>query len=240
MEQARFCLAHPPAPSAQRRAARARLAAAALALASVAVASSAAAQTPPERAALPSSAPSAPPLPPAAPPVAGLPPGATWEETMAAYEATMTALQRQARSAKARGAEEERRRIELEIEATERGFRDFEERTTERNSDAMMVSGLALAGLGGVALLAGMVLVVAHRDDVGAQRRESQTVVLATAIGGVAGVAVGVPLYVIGKKRVRKDLEPSAPVAARLLVGPGAVAASPGTGPLAVGLRVAF
>ncbi|XXT15390.1 hypothetical protein WME94_34585 [Sorangium sp. So ce429] len=237
MDQGHFCLAHPRAPSAHRRTARARLVAGALALAAVAVASSAAAQTPPERAAPPSSA--APP-PPAAPPVAGLPPGATWEETMAAYEATITALQRQARSAGARGSEEERRRIELEIEATERGFRDFEERTTERNSDVMMVSGLALTGLGGVALLGGMVLVVARRDDVGAQRRESQTLVLATAIGGVAGVAVGVPLYVIGKKRVRKDLEPSAPVAARLLVGPGAVAASPGAGPLAVGLRVAF
>ncbi|WP_437518722.1 hypothetical protein [Sorangium sp. So ce1099] len=237
MEQARSHLAPPRAPSAHRRAAGSRLVAGALALAAVAVASSAAAQTPPERAAPPSSA---PPPPPAAPPVAGLPPGATWEETVAAYEATITALQRQARSAAARGSEEERRRIELEIEATERGFRDFEERTTERNSDAMMVSGLALAGLGGVALLGGMVLVVAHRDDVGAQRRESQTLVLATAIGGVAGVAVGVPLYVIGKKRVRRDLEPSAPVAARLLVGPGAVAASPGTGPLAVGLRVAF
>ncbi|XXY51617.1 hypothetical protein WME91_10785 [Sorangium sp. So ce269] len=237
MEQARSHVTSPRAPSAHRRAAGARLVAGALALAAVAVASSAAAQTPPERAAPPSSA---PPQPPAAPPVAGLPPGATWEETVAAYEATITALQRQARSAGARGSEEERRRIELEIEATERGFRDFEERTTERNSDVMMVSGLALAGLGGVALLGGMVLVVAHRDDVGAQRRESQTLVLASAIGGVAGVAVGVPLYVIGKKRVRRDLEPSAPVAARLLVGPGAVAASPGAGPLAVGLRVAF
>ncbi|XYH93500.1 hypothetical protein ACMHYB_37370 [Sorangium sp. So ce1128] len=237
MEQVRSCLAHPCAPSAHRRTARARLAAGALALAAAAVASSAAAQTPPERAAPPSSA---PPPPPAAPPVAGLPPGATWEETVAAYQATIAALERQARSADARGAEEERRRIELEIEATERGFRDFEERTTERNSDAMMVSGLALAGLGGVALLGGMVLVVASYDDVGARRRESQTLVLATAIGGVAGIAVGVPLYVVGKKRVRKDLEPSAPVAARLLVGPGAVAASPGTGPLAVGLRVAF
>ncbi|MGK3961154.1 hypothetical protein WMF38_49885 [Sorangium sp. So ce118] len=237
MEEVRSCSAHARAPSARRRAARARLAAGALALAAVAVASSAAAQTPPERAAPPSSA---PPPPPAAPPVAGLPPGATWEETVAAYEATITALQRQARSAGARGAEEERRRIELELEATERGFRDFEERTTERNSDVMMVSGLALAGLGGVALLGGMVLVVAHRDDVGAQRRESQTLVLASAIGGVAGVAVGVPLYVIGKKRVRIDIDPSAPVAARLLVGPGAVAASPGAGPLAVGLRVAF
>ncbi|WP_438003658.1 hypothetical protein WME89_32985 [Sorangium sp. So ce321] len=235
MEQVRSLRMRPTAPSAHRRAAGSRLVAGALALAAVAVASSAAAQTPPERAAPPASAP-----PPAAPPVAGLPQGATWEETMAAYEATITALQRQARSAEARGSEEERRRVELEIEATERGFRDFEERTTERNSDVMMVSGLALAGLGGVALLGGMVLVVAHRDDDGAQRRESQTLVLATAIGGVAGVAVGVPLYVIGKKRVRKDLEPSAPVAARLLVGPGAVAASPGTGPLAVGLRVAF
>ncbi|MGK3987528.1 hypothetical protein WME99_31095 [Sorangium sp. So ce136] len=240
MEQVRSLLAHPPAPSAHRRAARARLVAGALALAAAAVASSAAAQTPPERAAPPSPAPPSSSAPPAAPPVAGLPPGATWEETVAAYQATITALQRQARSADARGAEEERRRVELEIEATERGFRDFEERTTERNSDVMMISGLALAGLGGVALLGGMVLVVAHRDDVGAQRRESQTLVLATAIGGVAGVAVGVPLYVIGKKRVRKDLEPSAPVAARLLVGPGAIAASPGAGPLAVGLRVAF
>ncbi|WP_437730384.1 hypothetical protein [Sorangium sp. So ce1335] len=221
----------------------------ALAFAAAASASTAAAEAPAEGAAslstapppaLPTAPPPPAPPPPGLPGLPGVPPGATWDETVAAYEARIASLERQARSAATRGAEEELRRIELDLEATRRGYRDFEERTTERNSPFMMVSGLVLSGLGGVAVLTGLVLVVANHDDTGEDARDRYTVALATAAGGVAGIGVGLPLYVIGKKRVRKDLESSAPVAARLLVGPGAVAASPGAGPLSVGLRVAF
>ncbi|WP_438022422.1 hypothetical protein [Sorangium sp. So ce233] len=237
MEQVRSRRAPPRAPSAPRRAARRRLVAWALAFAAAAPASTAIAQTPTEGAARVSTAPPPPPAPPGLP---GLPPGATWDETVAAYEARIAALERQARSAATRGSEDELRRIDLDLQATRRAYRDFEERTTERNSPFMMVSGIVLSGLGGVALISGLVLVVANHDDTGADARDRYTAALVTAAGGVAGLGVGLPLYVIGKKRVRRDLEPSAPVAARLLVGPGAVAASPGAGPLSLGLRLAF
>lgn len=239
MEQvrSRLALAAPRAPSAPLRAARRRLAAWALAFAAVAAASTALGQTPTEGAARASTAPPPPPAPPGLP---GLPPGATWDETVAAYEARITSLERQARSAATRGSEGELRQIELDLQATRRAYRDFEERATERNSPLMMVSGLVLSGLGGAAVITGLVLVVANHDDTGADARDRYTVALATAAGGAVGLGVGLPLYVIGKKRVRKDLESSAPLAARLLVGPGAVAASPGAGPLSVGLRVAF
>ncbi|WP_437774755.1 hypothetical protein [Sorangium sp. So ce1097] len=244
MAQVRSRLAAPRALSAPLRAARRRLAAWALALAAAAAAPSAAAQTPAEGAPPPAPPPPAPP-PPAPPPPApqglpGLPPGATWDETVAAHEARIASLERQARSAATRGSEEALRRIELDLQAARRAYRDFEERTTERNSPFMMVSGLVLSGLGGAAVITGLVLVVANHDDTGADARDRYTVALATAAGGAVGLGVGLPLYVIGKKRVRKDIESSAPVAARLLVGPGAVAASPGAGPLSVGLRVAF
>ncbi|WP_437874622.1 hypothetical protein [Sorangium sp. So ce513] len=247
MEQVRSRLAAPRAPTAPLLAARRRLAAWALALAAAAAAPTAAAQTPTEGAAHPSTAPPPPasPPPPAPPPSAspglpGIPPGATWDETVAAYEAHIASLERQARSAAMRGSEEAVRRIELDLQAARRAYRDFEERTTEPNSPFMMVSGLVLSGLGGVAVITGLVLVVAKHDDTGADARDRYTVALATAAGGAVGLGVGLPLYVIGKKRVRKDIESSAPLAARLLVGPGAVAAAPGAGPLSVGLRVAF
>ncbi|WP_437630184.1 hypothetical protein [Sorangium sp. So ce854] len=237
MEQVRPRLAPPRAPSAPRRAARRRLVAWALAFAAVATTKAAFAQTPAEGAPPPPPAAPAPPPPPGLP---GLPPGATWDETVAAYEARITSLERQARSAATRGSEDELRQIELDLQATRRAYRDFEELTTERNSPFMMVSGLVLSGLGGAAVITGLVLVVANHDDTGADARDRYTVALATAAGGAVGLGVGLPLYVIGKKRVRRDIESSAPLAARLLVGPGAVAASPGAGPLSVGLRVAF
>ncbi|AUX34510.1 MULTISPECIES: hypothetical protein [Sorangium] len=197
---------------------------------------------PPAPPAAPASTPA--PAPAVAPAVAGVPPGATWEETAAAHEARIAALEGQARRVHEIGSADERRaeqrRIELELAAARAAFRDFEERTTEWNSPVMVISGLVLTTLGGAAILSGAVLVFASHDDSSAARAEASEVAIATALGGVAGVAVGLPLYVFGKRRVRRDDAPSAPAVARLLVGPGAVAASPGAGPLSAGLRVAF
>ncbi|WP_437643942.1 hypothetical protein [Sorangium sp. So ce362] len=236
----------PRVSSAHRRgrAARCRLVAWALALAAAAPAPPAAAEPPAGGAAGASTPPPAAPASPVAPAVAGLRPGATWEETAAVHEARIAALESQARRVHEIGSEDERRaaqrRIELELAAARRDFDDFEERTTEWNSPVMMVSGLVLASLGGAAILGGAVLVFASYDDSSAGRSEASKLAIATAAGGVAGAAIGLPLYVIGKKRVRRDAASSAPVVARLLVGPGAVAASPGAGPLSAGLRVAF
>ncbi|WP_437850097.1 hypothetical protein [Sorangium sp. So ce363] len=222
---------------------RRRLVAWALALAGAVLASSAAAQTPP-----PQLAPSAPPAAPAvaAPAVEELPPQAMWEATVAAYEARIEALKYEADAIHdfvdsedmrdARG-----RQIELEIEATKRELRNFMERTTERNSTVMMVSGIVLASLGAAALVTGAVLITANHDEAVTKHRDGYTVAVATAAGGVAAVGAGLPLYVIGKKRVlRKGLDMRGLAAARLLVGPGAVVASPGAVPLGLGLRIAF
>ncbi|WP_437274868.1 hypothetical protein WME90_26855 [Sorangium sp. So ce375] len=242
-------VAHPPAPPARvssAAAVRRRLVAWALALAGAVLASSAAAQAPAEgadRAPPPQLAPSAPP---AAPAVEGLPPEAMWEATVAAYEARIAALKYEADavhdfvdSEDVRDAQG--RQIELEIEATKRALRDFVERTTERNSTVMMVSGIVVASLGAAALVTGAMLITVNHDEDATKHRDTYTAALATAAGGVAAVGVGLPLYVIGKKRVlRKGLDPRGPAAARLLVGPGAVAAPSGVVPLGVGLRVAF
>ncbi|WP_437566555.1 hypothetical protein [Sorangium sp. So ce542] len=250
MKQAHLRIACPRAAAARRR-----VVAWALGLAAAAPAFSAAAEPPaPPAAAAPSVAaePPAPPAaaastpapaPPVAPAVAGVPPGATWEATAAAHEARIAALESQARRVHELGSADERRaeqrRIELELAEARAAFRDFEERTTEWNSPVMVVSGLVLTTLGGAAILSGAALVLASHDNSTAARTEASRVAIATALGGVAGIAVGLPLYVFGKRRVRRDDAPSAPVA-RLLVGPGAVAASPGAGPLSAGLRVAF
>ncbi|WP_437806881.1 hypothetical protein [Sorangium sp. So ce1078] len=215
-----------------------------MAFAAAAPAPCAAAETLAQGAARASTPPPAEPPALVAPAVAGVPPGATWEETAAAHEARIAALESQARRVHELGSEDERRaarrRIELELEAAREAFRDFEERTTEWNSPVMMISGLVLASLGGAAILGGAVLVFASHDDSSAGRSEASKLAIATAAGGVAGVAVGLPLYVVGKRPVRRDAAASPPVVARLLVGPGAVAASPAAGPLSAGLRVAF
>ncbi|WP_437323131.1 hypothetical protein [Sorangium sp. So ce381] len=225
---------------------RRRLVAWALALAGAVLASSAAAQAPAEgadRTPPPQLAPSAPP---AAPAVEGLPPQAMWEATVAAYEARIKALKYEADAVHDFVEDEgmrdaHGRQIELEIEATKRELRDFVERTTERNSTVMMVSGIVLASLGAAALVTGAVLITANHDESATKHRDTYTVALATAAGGVAAVGVGLPLYVIGKKRVlRKGLDTRGPAAARLLVGPGAVGPSPGAVPLGVGLRLTF
>ncbi|WP_437766287.1 hypothetical protein WMF27_25385 [Sorangium sp. So ce281] len=225
---------------------RRRLAAWALALAGAVLASSAAAQTSPEGPERTPPPQLAPPAPPAAPAVEELPPQAVWEATVAAYEARIAALKYEADAihdfVEAEDVRDARgRQIELEIEATKRELRGFVERTTERNSPVMMVSGIVLAGLGAAALVTGAVLITANHDEAVTKQRDGYTVAVATAVGGVAAVGVGLPLYVIGKRRVlRKGLELRGLAAARLLVGPAAVAASPGAVPLGVGLRVAF
>ncbi|WP_437521165.1 hypothetical protein WME79_28535 [Sorangium sp. So ce726] len=232
--------------STSAAAVRRRLVAWALALAGAVLASSAAAQTPAEGAAHTPPPPFAPPAPPAAPAVERLPPEAMWEATVAAYEARIEALKYEADSIHDFVDSEDMRdahgrQIELEIEATKRELRDFVERTTERKSTVMMVSGIVLASLGAAALVTGAVLIPANHDEAATKHRDTYTAALATAAGGVVAVGVGLPLYVIGKKRVlRKGLDPRGPAAARLLVGPGAVAASPGAIPLGVGLRIAF
>ncbi|WP_437541695.1 hypothetical protein WME97_27735 [Sorangium sp. So ce367] len=229
---------------------RRRLVAWALALAGAVLASSAAAQAPAEgaeRTPPPQLAPSAPPAaPPAAPAAEELPPQAMWEATVAAYEARIKALKYEADTIHDFVEDEDMRdahgrQIELEIEATKRELRNFMERTTERNSTVMMVSGIVLASLGAAALVTGAVLITANHDEAAAKHRDTYTVAVATAVGGAAAVGVGLPLYVIGKKRVlRRGLDMRGLAAARLLVGPGAVAASPGAVPLGVGLRIAF
>ncbi|XXX72801.1 hypothetical protein WMF30_34650 [Sorangium sp. So ce134] len=245
-ERAHLRFAHPRAASARRRRREAprRLVAWALAVAAAASAPSAAAEGPAGGAASVSTPPPAATAPPAAPAVPGVPPGATWEATAAAHEARIAALEGQARRVHELGSEDERRaaqrRIELELAAAREAFRDFEEGTTEWNSPVMTISGLVLATLGGAAILSGAVLVFASHDDSSAARSETSKVAIATAIGGVVGVAVGLPLYAVGRRRVRREAASGAPAAARLLVGPGAVAASPGAGPLSAGLRVAF
>ncbi|WP_437669374.1 hypothetical protein [Sorangium sp. So ce131] len=236
--------APPPPRPARRPRARGWLAAWGLAFGAVALASTAAAQTAGEPAA-PLPSPAAPAAPYAAP---GLPPGATWEEALAAYEARIAGIERQLRLLDQAGSDEERngarrRRLELDLEATEEELGEFMERTTERRSAVLMFSGLGVAILGGVALVSGVVLIAATHDrPVGAdERRDGYDEAVATALVGGAAVAVGLPLYVIGKQRVRKGPESGEPAAAaRLLVGPGAVAAPGGAGALGVGLRVAF
>jgi hypothetical protein len=223
-------------PTLCRRATRCRLAAWALAFAAVAPASSAVAQTPA------GPHPPPPPAPHVEPAAAGLPPSASWEQTVAAYEARIAELERQIRLVEKLGSSEEYRikrpRLELDLLAAQDALDDFKERTTERNSSVMMFSGLAVAILGGVAVLSGAVLGMTERAQ---DRRHGYDTAVATALGGVGALAVGLPLYAIGKKKVRKDVQPSEPVVvvARAVVGPGA-AVSTGAGTLGVGLRCAF
>jgi drug/metabolite transporter (DMT)-like permease len=115
---------------------------------------------------------------------------------------------------------------------------------SERRSPGMMIAGIALAGLGGVGLAGGAILVL-NSDVVidcspgfACQNHDSQRATgYALMLVGAAGIAVGIPLIVIGAKRVPVGMaipgDPGAPppppqrpplppaVEAKLGFGPG-------------------
>ena len=104
----------------------------------------------------------------------------------------------------------------------------------ERYSTGMMVSGIVLAGAGAFALLiGGAIFSAADRgqvvcDEFGCRNEsndDQKTTGIALMIAGGAGIAIGVPLLIVGARKVPVESapaqsEPSAALRASLHVGP--------------------
>jgi hypothetical protein len=81
----------------------------------------------------------------------------------------------------------------------------------ERNSRAQMALGIVLTSVGPVVMLGGMVAAVSSRDDGPG---------IAAAVLGGLGLLVGIPLIVIGAKKVPVDAVARAIPAPELNIGP--------------------
>ncbi len=126
----------------------------------------------------------------------------------------------------------------------------------ERRSSGMMIAGIVLAGLGGVGLAGGAVMVLnsdsfgtfcspsCRQSDVrSADNQRTTGYVLMTL--GAAGIGVGIPLIVIGAKRVPIGVAPpgepgAPPPPARGAPPPPAVEAKLGFGPGQAKLALTF
>lgn len=101
-------------------------------------------------------------------------------------------------------------------------------RRTKRASPALFGTGIALISLGGVVLLAGAVVALGGGLENSIADNSGQGTVdtgVAMVVGGLAGIAVGIPLTVIGNRKVPVEsgrwYQPT-----RIGVGPGQLSAT--------------
>jgi hypothetical protein len=96
----------------------------------------------------------------------------------------------------------------------------------KRNSPGLMIGGIVLTSAGAVVLSIGAVLAGAENqsdcvcDELGCDcgsSDEEQTTGIVLIVSGLVGVGVGIPMIVIGAKKVPDVSEPQAAV----LLGPG-------------------
>ena len=158
-----------------------------------------------------------------APPKAFSGPDAWFHREIAEREARIAALRQQVERAEGREDEQEedvKGRLEQELELEEESLNDFRETSTKRYSQGMTAGGAVLFGLGSGAVLAGLVATYAALYN-GALKGDSDGDAAAVAALvlvplGVSGLAVGLPLFRVGNKRVVKP----EPTGAGLWVGP--------------------
>lgn len=209
----------------------------ALALATVAYASTAVAEEPLPAPAVTSSSGQAP----AAPPVASPSPEThNWAQTVAAYEWRLEQLRRRIADAKEYDREDDVEALQKQLDGTEDAFKRFMKRSRKRYSPAMMVGGVVLTTAGAVAAVAGLVAIVfkdgyfaANPDEYHGPPYDGVPVLVA----GLVGLGVGVPLLMIGKKKVVEHPELGEPVeSVHLVLGTWVV----GFDSMGVALRGAF
>jgi len=193
-------------------------------------------QPPPPPPPPPAEAPAAQPPPPPPPvypppgypppgyPPPGYPPGYSWTPPPAAScsiveacEERVSAAKEELKRAKKSGNRFEIQRWEGELEDAQKRLVEVRNKTTERFSTGMMVGGIITASVGGASIITSLALVVAASEAEVSELPAYNAAILSTAIGGVFLGAVGVPLAIIGARRVKKDTNGAGPV---VLVGP--------------------
>jgi glucose-6-phosphate isomerase len=134
-----------------------------------------------------------------------------------ACEERVSAAKEELKRAKKSGNRFEIQRWEGELEDAQKRLVEVRSKTTERFSTGMMVGGIITACLGGASIITSLALVVAASEAEVSELPAYNAAILSTAIGGVFLGAVGVPLAIVGARRVTKDSNGAGPV---VLVGP--------------------
>ncbi|MEP7119508.1 MAG: hypothetical protein ABJE95_01305 [Byssovorax sp.] len=98
----------------------------------------------------------------------------------------------------------------------------------ERRSVGMMVGGSVLIGVGGLVALIGSFATISASNsnfvcngDVCTSSRGGGAVGVGMLVGGLVGVAIGIPLLVYGAKKVPVNPAAAAPTAAKFIGAPG-------------------
>ena len=142
---------------------------------------------------------------------AATPSDAWWHQEIAEREARIQRLHRQLRADEVRQDHDEQERLERELDFEEESLEQFRAATLRNHSPGMMAGGITLMAVGGVALIATVVVNVAARTPDFDSRAQDGVSVDEAAVAsavlvpvGVSGFAVGLPLLVVGKQKVVK------------------------------------
>jgi hypothetical protein len=157
--------------------------------------------------------PSVPPPPP--PPPAGFAPGPGAMPFNATpvfdYDAAIDSLKEQRKAAEQHGDEARAEMLEQELDRLKRAKKEHARATTKRRSTGVMVGGIVLSGVGGVTLISGLILTLAGSAQDGTENGRRLQTVGGIMLGGSAlAIGAGIPMAVVGGKKVPRDDLPQA------------------------------
>lgn len=146
------------------------------------------------------------------------------------YDAQIADLKARIRMASDRGDDAEEARAKQWLDTVKRDQKAFRDRTTERRSVGMMVGGIVLSGVGLAGIFTTAVLALSSAVEHGSDQDTLATAALFTGLGSAGCIGAGIPMIVVGARRVPKSLEgepapapsPAQPevASATLVVGP--------------------
>jgi hypothetical protein len=156
--------------------------------------------------------------PPGYPPPGAYPQG---KMTLEQYDEQIRITRDQLGSAKARDDDDAVRALKERLKELTKERNEERNRVMPRYSTGMMVGGIVLSGVGGLAVITGAALGLVStsggsNDDLGGPA-------LVALVGGLICVGAGIPLAVIGSKRERRD-ESSIEARPTLILTPGGAA----------------
>lgn len=158
------------------------------------------------------------PPPVAAPPPSAAPPDMSSLATVASMEQQLREAQQQLREAKERDDDEGVRRWKEEMKRLREAIKEEKDRNWVRQSPGMMAGGITLTAVGTVGFCASLIVGLTAAFETGSDRERLGTIALVSTTLSLASIGAGIPLALIGSKRVpASSIEAAAPT---VLVGP--------------------
>jgi hypothetical protein len=122
------------------------------------------------------------------------------------FDAAIDSLQEQRKAAERQGDEARAEMLEQELDRLKRARKEHARATTKRRSTGLMVGGIVLSGVGGVTLICGLIFTLAgSAQDQSANGRKLQTVGGIMLGGSALAIGAGIPMAVVGGKKVPRD-----------------------------------